>query len=212
MKIYYALVGLAVSWSAYAGCPRERGETADCQFEQAQVQQALIGTSIYRQFTYCLKEHPGSPDSEGLQCRAPTVYKDSYEFFTDKVFEDRFIYSEVNRMGFLQIYFVKQSNGKYNVYLDSTTDGVLNIDEHIPETDRGAVAWFDSDLRPQFNTVLVRAGTNPPEILGHAEFRHTRYWADITTTNNGKTVRYEAVNGPQEMQLQQVLARLVKKH
>lgn len=188
-------IGLTVlSSSVFADCPRERGERKNCQFEQAQVKQALIGASINRVFSYCRLDDPGREESRGLQCRGPVMYKNTYGFFNDKIFEDRFIASEVSRFTAFRIYFVKQENGKYNIYLDSTVDGKLNIDTHLGRQWRNIEVTFDSELRPQWTSLVIDDATG--DLVPGGRFIHTPYWADIRFPN-GNVTRYHTINGPQ---------------
>lgn len=194
MKLITLTLLLSFSLTAVADCPKERWERKNCQFEQAAVEQALIGASIDRVFSYCRLDTPGSDESEALQCRGPAIYKNTYGLFNDNVFEDRFVASEVNRFRAFQIYFVKQENGKYNIYLDSTADGVLNIDTHLGAQWRDIEVNFDSDLRPQWTSLVIDDATG--ELVPGGQFIHTPYWADIRFPN-GDVTRYYTINGPQ---------------
>lgn len=188
---------ITFSWmtAVMADCPKETGETYDCEFEQKEVEQALIGKNISHVFSYCLQETVSSPDAEGIQCRGPAMYEDNYGFFSSEIFEDRFLFSEKDRFGAHRIYFVKQDSGYYNIYFDRSADGKLNIDFHKADTHRSIPVTFDSELRPQFTVGSLQAGSNPPIIIDGVQFIHTRFYADLVLP--GRTLRYHAINGPQ---------------
>ncbi|MEM7645600.1 MAG: hypothetical protein AAF203_01710 [Pseudomonadota bacterium] len=203
MKYLGILVVLLFATHSNASCPVEPGETAEtsCGNEQVFVENALVGNSIDKHYTYCLQAKPGS-DGEGIQCRGPVLYKDNSGSFTDEIFEDRFIASEVDRTSFFSIYFVKKANGLYNAYIDRSPDGVLNIDLHIVGASQDIAVTFDSQNRPSFTTEFIKAGTNPPE-LSSSTLTHFGSHADLTNNVTGDpndTKRYMSINPVQVAQ------------
>ncbi|MEM7645701.1 MAG: hypothetical protein AAF203_02215 [Pseudomonadota bacterium] len=193
---------------AVSGCPLEAGEVNECDYEQQIVEQALIGVQPGVSFSYCLFETSTSADSEGLQCRGPVMYVDGNGLFNDQIFEDRFITSEVDRVGAFQIYFVKQSNGKYSIYGDDTADGVLNINRHEPMTETDIEVTFSSELRPQFTTRLINTSTGTVEL--GTSFVHTRFWTELRRPDGSVIKRYNAINAPQVAPIAQATLNDVK--
>lgn len=107
--------------------------------------------------------------------------------------------SEIDRFVAARIYYVKNSNDKYDVYADTTTDGVLNIDQHLEEQTDIDVS-FDSSYEnvPTFTTQFITSGTNPP-VLTFVNITHTPHYADITDGTTGDLIkRYHVVNPPQK--------------
>lgn len=180
-----------------ANCPLDRGELPDfpCDKEQRIVKRTLRGLTKAEHFTYCLKAKPGS-DGEGIQCRGPVLYKNRRGEIDLRLFEDRFVASELDRDVFFRIYFVRMPNGLYNAYSDTTTDGKLNIDLHLEGASQNIAVSFDSKNRPSFTTKFINAGTNPPTTI-LSTLEHFGTHADLTNDITGQekdTRRYFSLN------------------
>ncbi|MEM7646424.1 MAG: hypothetical protein AAF203_05910 [Pseudomonadota bacterium] len=199
MQILITLLSLfqiAIAAPVVEDCPIEGSETAaaPCADEQAEVEAALMGKETMKLLSYCLKAAPGT-DGQGIQCRGPAIYKETASGnFTDELFEDRFTASEIDRAVYVRVYFVKQSNGKYNTYMDRTTDGVLNIDKHTT-LDRDLVVTFDSANRPSFTAefLTIGVGTTSTKTLTHFGTH-----ADLVNNADGSVKRYHVLN-PEQM-------------
>lgn len=182
-----------IGWAS--NCPTTGGETSPCENEQADLDAALLGLEVATNATFCLKASTVS-DGEGIQCRSSVRYKNSGGTIVDDVFEDRFVFSETDRLGIDRIFFVKQASGKYNIYTHSNYgSGSPVVNRHHPLNIERDVTF--NGLLPTFNIFFFIAGQPPtPDDYFTAEYWETH--VDLIDTNGVAFKRYHNLNPIQE--------------
>lgn len=179
-------VMLFLSSTSYATrlgtCPLDVGETTNtCEVEQLEVETAMIGLSVYRQYNYCRIPSLDRPDGVGLQCRTLTLYKDSDGNITKDYFKFQFTAAETHRSLFVDTYYVKRKDGKYNSYHDEIADQSFIIDNQKLEW-RGVEVSFDGDF-PYYTTLFITP-SGSPDIADVVRTATITYTEDVVTVVN----------------------------
>lgn len=142
-------------------CPIETGETRGtaCANEQFELDQLMKQFKPRKTWWY----------QNDSVLRGPQVFKDKLGYSTNIIFNDIFI----KNSKVVDHYFILQTNGKYKVYRDRTSDKVINIDTFLP-TDVDSTVTFDTEGRPSFTLQFVSSDTGellPPWTLYHQQQR-----------------------------------------
>lgn len=181
--ITLVILGLLFSNSGFSkNCPLDNEDQVGlpCSLEQSQVEGAMIGLSVARQYNYCRTPSPDRKDGVGIQCRTLTFYKDKSGEIDLSFFKLQFVALEVKRTLLHDTYYVKQDNGLYNSYHDEVSDGVLQIDNQLPEW-RNVEVIFDKNNFPSyfatFNFPSGNEGEEPIQRL--AKISYTPFMASL---------------------------------
>lgn len=144
--------------------------------EQAEVEAFLAGHTVARVTNYCL--------TDVLNCRSVVQYKDSSTGAMVESFEDRFMSSTEGRAVSFRGFFLKQSNGTFNIYAQNVMSNEVNIDL-IEPYNQGVTLTFNSDNLPTLPLKFVTLGTDPLEFtLDNLFYSATEARFDNNTPND----------------------------
>ena len=151
-----------------------------CSLEQHQVEVAMRGLSIAKQYNYCRTPSPDRMDGVGIQCRTLTFYKNKKGKVDLSFFKLQFAALEVKRTLLHDTYYIKQENGMYNSYHDEIADGILQIDNQLPEW-RNVEVMFDRNSFPSYFATFNFPSGNPDEapIQKLAKISYTPFMASL---------------------------------
>ena len=122
--------------------------------EQAEVEAFLSAHTVSRVTNYCRTDF--------LNCRSLVQYKNISTGLNVDSFEDRFIASTNGRAVSFRSFFMKQSNGKFNVYAQNELTNQVNIDT-VESQNQDVTISFDSNNLPTLPFKFTVVGTNPVE-------------------------------------------------
>lgn len=149
--------------------------STNCATQQKQVEAAMEGLSVAKQYNYCRLPGPEDKNGVGLQCRTFTLYKNQDGEITLDFFKFQFIAAEVHRDQLVDTYYVKQKDGTYNSFHDEIADGVLEIDKQ-KEDWIGVNITFNKNF-PSYTTAFTTATGVPgePPIVRLASIQYDEF-------------------------------------
>ncbi len=124
--------------------------------EQAEVEAFLANHTVIRVTNYCR--------TDVLNCRSVVEYKNNTTSQLVDSFEDRFMSSTNGRAVSFRGFFLKQSNGTFNIYAQNVLSNEVKIDTVEP-FNQGVTISFNSLHLPTLPLKFIIVGTNPLQIV-----------------------------------------------
>ena len=125
-KIIAVLLVSSLAQFANAACDISTGGANDCDSENTTVQNAMSGLEVDKTTVYCV---PGQFTCRSLiQYRSDSTGIKTNDFFKEVFFRNTDGNPDINKgNAYVEVYWVKDSSGKYDAYQDFSSDKVVNI-------------------------------------------------------------------------------------